>query len=71
MPDTPEDLATDFDACMRRAGLAIPPDRREQVLVAYAELQDQVALLRNGRTAAAEPANTFRLHRITAPRLGA
>ena len=67
MPDTPEDLAADFDACMRRAGLAVPPERREQVLVAYAELRDQVALLRNGRTAAAEPANIFRLHRIQHP----
>ncbi len=66
MPDTPEDLAAEFAACLRHAGLTVPPERMTQVLVAYAELRDQVALLRNGRAAAVEPSNVFRLTRITA-----
>ncbi len=60
----PEMLAAEFDILMARAGLALPPGRREQVLVAYAELRDQADLLRGPRTAAAEPANVFRLTRI-------
>ena len=66
MPTSPEDLAAEFDLFMRRAGLTVPPERREGVLVAYGELLEQVALLRNGRHAAAEPANVFRLQRIAA-----
>ncbi len=61
---TPESLATELDVYFKRAGLTVPPERRDQVLVAYAELRDQVDLLRNTRTAAAEPANVFRLQRI-------
>ena len=64
MPHAPEALAAEFDMLMQRAGLAIPAERRAQVLVAYAELRDQVDLLRNGRAAAAEPSNVFRLTRV-------
>lgn len=67
MSPSPETLAAEFDMFMHRAGLTVPAERRAQVLVAYAELRDQVELLRNARTAAAEPSNIFRLHRI-APR---
>lgn len=67
MPDAPEDLAADFAFCLRRAGLTVPPERMAPMLVAYAELRGQTALLRNRRTAAAEPSNVFRLTRIAAP----
>ena len=60
----PDTLATDFDTLMAINGLTVPPERKAQVLVAYAELRDQVAMLRNNRTAAAEPSNVFRLQRI-------
>ena len=60
----PDTLAADFATLMAINGLTVPPDREAQVLVAYAELRDQVALLRNNRTAAAEPSNVFRLQRI-------
>ena len=66
MPYAPEDLAAEFDATMRRAGLTVPSECRKGVLAAYSELREQVELLRNGRTAAAEPANVFRLRRVTA-----
>ena len=64
MPQSPEMLAAEFDISMQRAGLAVPAERRTQVLVAYAELRDQVELLRDPRSAAAEPSNVFRLRRI-------
>ncbi len=60
----PDTLGADFDTLMAINGLTMPPERRAQVLVAYAELRDQVDLLRGRRTAAAEPSNVFRLHRI-------
>ena len=59
MPDP--QLETEFDVLMARAGLAIPPDRRAPLLHAFAELRGQLELLRGPRTAAAEPANVFRL----------
>ncbi len=65
MPIPPDALAAEFDAYMRRAGLTLPAERRTQVLAGVSpSCRDQVELLRNGRTAAVEPSNTFRLHRI-------
>jgi hypothetical protein len=64
MAQSPETLAAEFDMLMHRAGLTVPADRRAEVLPAYAELREQVELLRNARTAAAEPANIFHLKRI-------
>ncbi len=60
----PDTLAAEFDTLMAINGLTVTPERKAQVLVAYAELRDQVALLRGARTAAAEPSNVFRLQRI-------
>lgn len=57
----PDALAAEFDILMRRAGLDVPPDVRAQVLPAYAEMRDQIELLRGPRTAAAEPSNIFRV----------
>ena len=64
MPVPPDTLAADFDTLMRINGLTVPPERRAQVLVAYAELRGQAELLRGPRTAAAEPSNVFTLRRI-------
>ena len=66
MPVTPEILAAEFDMFMRRAGLTVSAERRDQLLPGYAELRDQVELLRGPRNAAAEPSNTFRLHPVKA-----
>jgi hypothetical protein len=63
---SPDALAHEFDTLMVRAGLTIPAERRAQVLGGYAELRDQVELLRGPRTAAAEPSNVFRLHPLKA-----
>ncbi len=66
MSRSAESLAAEFDVFMSRAGLTLSSERRQQLLPAYAELRDQVELLRSSRTAAAEPSNVFRLQPIKA-----
>ncbi len=58
---SPEDLATEFDAAMRRAGLTIPASRRASVLTGYAEFRAQMDLLRDRYAYTDEPANIFRM----------
>ncbi|PZO03093.1 MAG: hypothetical protein DCF30_03870 [Hyphomicrobiales bacterium] len=55
------DLKLELEVLLRRAGVAVPPDRMEAVLSGYADLKRMCALLRQPRTAAAEPSNTFSL----------
>lgn len=51
------ELEAEFDVLMARAGITVPPESREPLLVAFKELRGQCALLRDAaRTAAAEPA---------------
>ena len=64
MPIPPDALAAEFDVYMQRAGLTLTAERRTQLLAGFADLKSQLELLRNARTAAVEPSNTFRLHRI-------
>jgi hypothetical protein len=63
---TPEALAAEFNIFMERAGLTIPPDRLPALLTGYADLLAQLPLLRQPRTAAAEPSNVFRLAPVVA-----
>ncbi len=56
-------LETEFDVLMARAGIVVPENRRAALLAGFAELRDQVALLRQPRTAAAEPSNIFQARR--------
>jgi hypothetical protein len=58
---SPDELATEFDILMRRAGIALPADRRAGVLVSYADLHQQIALLRDRYAHTDEPSNVFRL----------
>ncbi len=60
-PLTPDALAAEFGLFMQRAGLTVPPDRLPALLAGYADLRAQTALLRQPRTAAAEPSNIFHL----------
>jgi hypothetical protein len=60
MPSAAE-LAAEFDVLMRRAGITVPADRRAGVLASYADLQEQIALLRNRYAHTDEPSNVFRL----------
>jgi hypothetical protein len=60
MPSQNE-LATEFDVLMRRAGIIVPEERRAAVLASYADLHEQIALLHNRYGHTDEPANVFRL----------
>jgi hypothetical protein len=64
MTAPPEALDAEFDILMARAGLTIPPDRRAALLAGFADLRAMLPVLRQPRTAAAEPANIFRLHKL-------
>lgn len=48
-----------LDAALKRAGITPPPGRMAGLLATYTDLQTMLPLLRNGRTAAAEPAGTY------------
>ena len=56
-----EELAAEFDLLMRRAGIAVPANRRAGILTSYADLHQQIALLRNRYAHTDEPSNVFRL----------
>ena len=56
-----DDLAAEFDFLMRRAGIAVPEQRRAAVLAGYADLRGQIALLHDRYAHTDEPANVFRL----------
>ncbi len=56
------DREAELDCMLARAGIAIrAPEEAASMRAAFAELREQVALLRQPREAAAEPANVFRL----------
>ncbi|MBV9747547.1 MAG: hypothetical protein JO157_01920 [Acetobacteraceae bacterium] len=58
------ELEAEFDVLMARAGITIPPESRQPLLLAFEELRGHCALVRDAaRTAAAEPANVYRLRR--------
>lgn len=50
-----------FDALMARAGMSVPEDRKAGVVAGYIEYLGVVQLLRQPRTAASEPSNTYSL----------
>ncbi len=63
MPASPsdDDLKQELDAAAKKAGLTIPAERFEVILASYKEQKRMVALLRQPRTAAAEPSNIYSL----------
>ncbi len=67
MTDTPDEaaLTAEFDILAKRAGLSIPEDRRALLFDGFKELRNMLALLRQPRTAASEPAPTYSMHSIT------
>jgi hypothetical protein len=58
---TPEALAAEFDCLMARAGITVPPQRRNAALAAFADLRSQMALLHGRYGYEAEPSNVFSL----------
>jgi hypothetical protein len=60
-----EALALEFDVFARRAGLDIPTDRRPALFAGFKDLRRMLALLRQPRTAADEPAGTYSILSVT------
>ena len=67
MPETPDDttLAQQLDVLLRRAGLDVPEDRRAPLLAGFRDLRGMLAVLRQPRIAASEPAATFDIRTVT------
>jgi hypothetical protein len=67
MTETPDEvaLALEFDVLAKRAGLDIPADRRPAVFAGFKDLRQMLALLRQPRTAADEPAATYSILSVT------
>jgi hypothetical protein len=54
-------LERELDLAMARAGVSVPPERKAGVVACYADLKRMTALLRQPRSAAAEPSNIYSL----------
>ncbi len=54
-------LEPELDALMAYAGVSIPPELKAGVIACYADLRRMRAVLRQPRTAAAEPSNVYSL----------
>jgi hypothetical protein len=67
MTEIPDEaaFALEFDVFARRAGLDIPADRRSVVFAGFKGLRRMLALLRQPRTVAEEPAGTFSILSVT------
>ena len=51
----------ELDMLLAKAGAVVPAERKAAVLAGYAAMQRMTALVRQPRTAAAEPSNVFSL----------
>jgi hypothetical protein len=60
-PGSDDELMLEFEAMVKRAGLVIPEERKAAAFAGYKDLKRQCALLRQPRTAASEPSNTYSL----------
>jgi hypothetical protein len=58
-------LEQEFDVLMARAGAVVPADRKAGIIACCAELRRMTALVRQPRTAAAEPSNVFSVKPFT------
>jgi hypothetical protein len=70
MPDAPAPaddpaLEAEFDILAKRAGLAVPENRKPAMLRGFKDLKRMTALLRQPRTAADEPAGTYSILTVT------
>ena len=55
------DLEQEFAILMCRAGLSVPADRLDDMLVGYKDIRGRLEILRQPRTVSAEPSNTYAL----------
>ena len=54
-------LERELDMLLAKAGAAVPADRKAGIVAGYRDLKRMAALLRQPRTAAAEPSNIYSL----------
>ncbi len=59
-----EKLTTEFEILAERAGLDIPPERRDGLFEQFKDFRRVLALLHRPRKAAVEPASTYRIETI-------
>jgi hypothetical protein len=64
MPDEAA-LALEFDVLAKRAGLEIPAERKAALFAGFKDLRRTLALMRQPRSAADEPAGTFSIQSVT------
>ena len=58
---TEDDLARELDMLLAKAGANVPPDLKAGLLAGYRDMKRMAAMVRQPRTAAAEPSNIFSL----------
>ena len=54
-------LEREFDLLMAKAGARVPAERKAGIVAGYKDMKRMAALLRQPRTAADEPSNTYSL----------
>jgi hypothetical protein len=54
-------LERELDMLMAKAGATVPADRKAGIVAGYRDMKRMTALLRQPRTAAAEPSNIYSL----------
>lgn len=55
------ELKLELSVLLAKAGVVVPDDRMPAVVAGYQDLKRQCALLRQPRSASAEPSNTYSL----------
>jgi hypothetical protein len=58
---TEDDLERELDMLLAKAGANVPPDLKAGLLNGYRDMKRMAAMVRQPRTAAAEPSNIFSL----------
>ena len=58
---TEDDLERELDMLLAKAGANVPPDLKAGLLAGYRDMKRMAAMVRQPRTAAAEPSNIFSL----------
>ena len=63
---TEDDLARELDMLLAKAGANVPSDLKAGLLDGYRDMKRMAAMVRQPRTAAAEPSNIFSLREFRA-----
>ena len=61
-------LERELDMLLAKAGATVPADRKAGIVAGYRDIKRMVALLRQPRSAAAEPSNVFSLVPLARPK---